>query len=287
MKTIGVIGLGNMGRGMALSLQRAGFDVLGFDVSAEAMKRASADAIATASSIADLSSRSDAIVLSLPNSAIVDKVLMGEGGVVKAAREGTLVIDTSTSDPEETRRLAKLMPQFKLRLIDAPVSGGAKGALNGELTMFIGGSEADVEYAKPVLAAMGKNRFHIGDMGAGNVAKIINNLLCASHLLIAGEALRLASVAGVEPARLLDGINAGSGRSAVTQNNIPNRVLNNAYDSGFTMELMRKDVRLAVSLAEQMKMQLPVTSMVGEVWSASAAKIDGKEDYNRIVNFQK
>lgn len=285
MKTIGVIGLGNMGRGMALSLQRAGFDVIGFDAAAEVMNRASADAIATATSIADLSTRSDAIVLSLPNSAIVNAVLMGEGGVVTAARKGTLIIDTSTSDPAETRRLARLMPEFELRFIDAPVSGGAKGAVNGELTMFIGGAERDVEYAKPILAAMGKNRFHIGEIGAGNVAKIINNLLCASHLAIAGEALRLAAAAGVEPARLLEGINAGSGRSGVTQNNIPNRVLNNAYDSGFTMELMRKDVRLAVSLTEQMKMQLPVTSLVGDVWQASAAKIDGKEDYNRIVNF--
>lgn len=167
--------------------------------------------------------------------------------------------------------------------IDAPVSGGPKGAITGQLTMVLGGSPADIVRAEPVLASMSAKRVHVGPVGAGHVAKIANNLLCAAHLIVAGEVARLAEAAGVPTAQLLEGINAGSGRSGVTQVNYPTWILNGAFNSGFTMKLMRKDVRLAAELISQTGLQLPMAGEVARLWAASADTIADDADFNRIV----
>lgn len=285
-KSVGVVGLGNMGRGMALSLARAGFEVAGYDASSQAIDTAVSEGIKVVKSLAALAS-CDAVVLSLPTTPIVVAVLEGNAGLASHAKPGLLVIDTTSGDPESTRALAARLQTAGLRFIDAPVSGGAAGARKGELTMFIGGSKADVEAATPLLAAMGTKRFHIGDVGAGDIAKIVNNLLVASHLLTASEAFRLANAAGVKTEQLIDAINAGSGRSGVTLYNYPSRILNNGFDSGFTVQLMRKDVNLAMSLKAQLGLDLPVVDEVGEIWNASKSALQDKDDFNRIVGFQK
>jgi 3-hydroxyisobutyrate dehydrogenase len=226
------------------------------------------------------------IVLSLPTAAIVEDVVAGPGGIAACAAPGRLVIDTSTSHPDTTRRLADVLAARGASLIDAPVSGGPKGALAGTMTMVIGGSDADVARATPVLEAMSAKRVHIGPVGAGHTTKIINNLLCAAHLLTAAEAVRLAQAAGVDPARMLEGINAGSGRSGVTMVNYPTWILNGAFDSGFTMKLMRKDVRLAAQLAEELGLALPLAGETARLWEGSAATIGDGEDFNRIVELE-
>ncbi|WP_058545153.1 NAD(P)-dependent oxidoreductase [Pseudomonas fluorescens] len=280
-----VVGLGKMGLGMALSIQRAGYYVYGYDKNEMAARVALESGIDVIHELSEVASEVVVYVLSLPNAAIVEAVVSGDKGIKSFARNGSLVIDTSTSDPQTTRRLAAELSPLGLGFIDAPVSGGAKGALAGELTMFIGGSTNDVEAAEGVLKAMGTKRFHIGASGAGNVGKILNNLLCASHLIIAGEAFRLGRAAGVEPLAVLDAINTGSGRSGVTLYNFPARILNGAFDSGFTMQLMRKDVRLAMSLAEAVGVNLPVSGLVGDFWSESSKEIPDFEDFNRIVEY--
>lgn len=286
LKNIGVIGLGNMGRGMALSLARAGFRVTGFDAAAPAREAAAAEGIATVPGLEALAS-CDAVVLSLPTTAIVQAVLEGAGGLAALARRGQLIVDTTSGDPQATRAIAARLARTGLRFIDAPVSGGAAGARKGTLTMFIGGSKEDVQAAEPVLAAMGDKRFHIGEVGAGDIAKIVNNLLVASHLLTASEAFRLAEAAGVRTEQLIDAINTGSGRSGVTLYNYPSRILNNGFDSGFTAQLMRKDVNLALALQSQLGLSLPVVEEVGEIWNMSARQLDDKDDFNRIVQFEK
>ena len=285
-KKVGVVGLGNMGRGMALSLARAGFEVLGFDASVEARAASAAEGVAVAGVLADLGA-CDAVVLSLPTTPVVAAVLESDDGLVKAAKAGMLVVDTTSGDPQATRALAGRLAAAGLRFIDAPVSGGAAGARKGALTMFIGGSNADVTAAQPVLAALGEKRFHIGDVGAGDIGKIVNNLLVASHLLTASEAFRLAEAAGVRTEQLIDAVNAGSGRSGVTLYNYPSRILNGGFDSGFTVQLMRKDVNLALSLQSALGVQLPVVQEVGEIWNLTAGKLDDKADFNRIVQFEK
>ncbi|CAG2145446.1 NAD(P)-dependent oxidoreductase [Cupriavidus plantarum] len=286
-KTVGVIGLGNMGRGMALSLQRAGYTVLGLDKSEQAVGAARQAGIPIGDNLAQLARECATIVLSLPTSAIVRALLEGEDGLLELASPGLVLIDTTTADPQITRELAPALKEKGIRFIDAPVSGGPSGALKGELTMFIGGSEADVAHAQPVLSAMGTKRFHIGDVSAGHVAKLINNLLTASHLVTASEAFRLANAAGISTEQLIEAVNAGSGRSGVTLFNYPSRILNNTYSSGFTMQLMRKDVNLAVSLGEALGLDLPTVEVVGDIWKSSAASLADGEDFNRIVNFER
>ncbi|UST52453.1 NAD(P)-dependent oxidoreductase (plasmid) [Comamonadaceae bacterium OTU4NAUVB1] len=283
MKTIGVIGLGNMGRGMALSLQRGGFAVVGTDASATTRAALASEGITVVESVGEVVARADAIVLSLPTAAIVTQVVAGPDGLLSHSKAGVLVIETSTSHPETTRQLAGQLAAVGMSLIDAPVSGGPKGAITGTMTMVIGGAEGDVARAEPVLAAMSAKRVHVGEVGAGHVAKIANNLLCAAHLAIAGEVTRMAEKAGVPTDRLLGGINAGSGRSFVTEFNFPTWVDSGKFDSGFTMKLMRKDVRLSQELIGALDLDLPLSRKVAELWAESAASIADDEDFNRIV----
>ncbi|MBS7780961.1 NAD(P)-dependent oxidoreductase [Acidovorax sp. CCYZU-2555] len=285
-KTVGVVGLGNMGRGMALSLARAGFDVLGYDASEQARDTSAAEGVRVAQSLQALGG-CDVVVLSLPTTNVVSAVLEGAQGLAAAAKPGLLIIDTTSGDPQATRALAQRLNDAGLRFIDAPVSGGAAGARKGTLTMFIGGSAKDVQDADAVLAALGDKRFHIGEVGAGDIAKIVNNLLVASHLLTASEAFRMANAAGVATEQLIEAINAGSGRSGVTLYNYPSRILNNGFDSGFTVQLMRKDVNLAMSLQQSLGLKFPVSGEVGDIWNASAQALQDKDDFNRIVTFEK
>jgi 3-hydroxyisobutyrate dehydrogenase len=286
MAVVGVVGLGNMGRGMALSLARAGHEVLGTDASEAARSAIAAEGIAVFEGVGPLCARADLLVLSLPTAEIVEAVVAGPGGVIAHARPGLRVVDTSTSHPETTRRLAAALAAHGMAMIDAPVSGGPKGAITATMTMVIGGTDDDVAAVEPILADMSAKRVHVGSVGAGHVCKIINNLLCAAHLLTAGEAMRIARDAEVDPARLLEGLNAGSGRSGVTLVNLPTWVLNGAFDSGFTMALMRKDVRLATQLIAKLALDLPIARETARIWSESAGSIGDGEDFNRIVELQ-
>ncbi len=286
MAIVGVVGLGNMGRGMALSLKRGGHQVLGTDASEATRAALAAEGIEIHADVAALCREAELVILSLPTAEIVDAVVSGENGILAHARPGLLVVDTSTSHPDTTRRLAKLLADAGVALIDAPVSGGPKGAITGTMTMVIGGSEADVARAEPILEAISAKRVHVGAVGAGHVTKIINNLLCAAHLLTAAEAVKIARSAGVDAERMLEGINAGSGRSGVTQVNFPTWVLNDAFDSGFTMKLMRKDVRLGAQLVDELGLSLPLAAEAARLWAGSADTIADGEDFNRIVELQ-
>jgi 3-hydroxyisobutyrate dehydrogenase len=281
--TVGVIGLGNMGRGMALTLLRKGFKVVGTDVSPAIRGVLAQEGIAVRESIGEVVAECDIVILSLPTAAIVEEVVAGPKGIIANAKPGLLVVDTSTSHPDTTRRLAKKLNAVGMQMLDAPVSGGPKGAITGTMAMVIGGSAADLARAEPVLAAMTAKRVHVGDSGAGHVAKIANNLFAAAHLLIAGEVTRMAEQAGVPTEHLLQGINAGSGRSFITEHSYPTWIMNGKFDSGFTMKLMRKDVRLSEELISALSLDLPLAAKVAELWGVSAQCIGDDEDFNRIV----
>ncbi|UFZ06501.1 NAD(P)-dependent oxidoreductase [Bradyrhizobium ontarionense] len=286
MTAVGIIGLGNMGRGMALTLRSAGFAVTGYDALQATRDALAAEGIAVAASIGAVVAAADIVILSLPTAEIVARVVEGADGIFAHARPGVVIVDTSTSHPETSRRLAALLKARGMAFIDAPVSGGPKGAATGTMTMVIGAEDADLVRVMPVLERMSAKRVHVGGVGAGNVAKIVNNLLCAAHLLTAAEALRIADAAGVDAERLLEGLNAGSGRSGVTLVNVPNWILNGAFDSGFTMQLMRKDIRLASQLIGELGLALPIAADTARIWAESAATIGDKEDFNRIVELQ-
>lgn len=285
MKKVGVIGLGNMGSGMAASLQKAGFAVHGYDPSDDAAARMAAAGVRIADSPAALSGAVDAILLSLPNSAVVESIVFGSEGLLAAACKGLLVVDTSTADPVSTRKVAQALHEAGMVFLDAPVSGGPKGAASGTLTMVLGGSPQDVAAAEPILAAISAKRVHVGPAGAGHVAKLLNNMLCGAHLLLAAEAARIARAAGLDEQKIFEGINAGSGRSAVTEVNFPTWVFNERFDSGFTMQLMRKDVGLALGMLRGLGVPAPMAEAAAKLWKDSAGTVADGEDFNRITGF--
>jgi 3-hydroxyisobutyrate dehydrogenase len=280
---IGVIGLGNMGLGMARTLSRDGFSVVGFDVAAESQARAAAAGVTIVAGLNDLFAACQTIILSLPTANHVRTVLTGDGGLGACNLDPRLVIDTTTSEPDVTREIDAVLRLQGHILIDAPVSGGPAGANGGTLTMMVGGGEADVARAMPVLNSLGGRITHVGPVGAGHAVKIVNNLLVASHLLTMREAVRLGNAAGVSTENLIAALNAGSGRSAISEVNYPKWVMNGTFDSGFTMGLMRKDVRLAMTLAQQKDVTLPVSELAGKIWAASAGLLADDADFNRIT----
>ena len=280
--SIGVVGLGRMGLGMAANGAAKSFRTYGSDPSPDRVALAQAKGV-VAMSLPDLFAASDVVIASLPTADVVAKVVEAPDGFLAKAPEGAVFVDTSTSEAGVSRRLAALAAEKGLGFIDAPVSGGPAGAEAGTLTMMIGGEAGHLARAMPVLEAISAKRLHVGCPGAGNVAKLVNNLLVGAHLLTVSEAVRLSEAAGVPAADVLAVVNAASGRSAVSEVNYSRWVLNGAFDSGFTMGLMRKDVRLAAALAAEVGVDCPVSELVARIWADSAARLADGEDFNRIV----
>lgn len=270
---IGVVGLGAMGGRMATRLAQQGVAVLGYD-----RDPARRDACpAAADTLSNLLATCDTLLLSLPDSAAVEAVMEE---VFAAPRPGRLVIDTSTAAPDSSRRLQARAAAVGEGFVDAPVSGGPAGAAAGRLLVMLGGAPADADRAEALLAPLARAVVRCGGPGAGNVVKLVNNLLCSAHLLLAGEALRLGAAAGVEPETLAAALAAGSGRSAAIEANLPQWVLSGSYDSGFSLGLMAKDVRLAAALGTQGPLG---GATVAGVARALAQHGPGA-DFNRLVD---
>lgn len=282
IKTVTVIGLGNMGRGMALTLHRAGFSVQGSDIAPDAREQLAVEGIPTAPP--EAIEASDAYILSLPTSAHVREVLEHRPGLLSQAPAGSLIIDTSTSDPVESRELASKVVEADLAWLDAPVSGGPAGAYSGQLGMLIGGETATLERARTLLDCMAARITHVGAASSGHVVKLANNYLCAAHLLTTAEAVAMAQRAGVDPEACLNGLNGGSGRSAVSEINFPRWILSGDFDSGFTTGLMRKDLRLARHTAQDLGLTGGLLEQVFETWQDEHQGLVDTDDFNRITS---
>lgn len=278
-----VIGLGAMGGAMAARLKETGHAVTGFDALPEARARAEAQGIAVVNALAEVAAVGAPILLSLPKAALVRDVM---AGLLPHLPAGALIIDTTTSEAETSKAEAKAAHAQGVAFLDAPVSGGPAGARAGTMTMVIGGEAAALDAARPLLTDLTAKIVHVGPSGAGNIAKIANNLLCAANLVLVSEMLQLAKRAGVAPEDLLEGINAGSGRSGVSEVNFPRWILSEAFDSGFTMGLMRKDVGLAEALADEQGAPAPATRQIAALWEASRATLPDSADFNEIFRFE-
>ncbi|KJY72700.1 NAD(P)-dependent oxidoreductase [Vibrio nigripulchritudo] len=286
-KSIGLIGLGSMGLGMAQTLTREGFEVFGLDPSAQQQQAARTLGVAVVQDIESLCQSVNNIILSLPTAKHVMAVIEGEGGIIEHAQPNTLIMDTTTSEPEVTRRLADKLSRLGHAMLDCPLSGGAAGASAGTMVILVGGSEEALVRATPFLDALSAKMVHLGESGNGHVAKLVNNLLCAAHLVTTAEAITLGEKAGLDPALLIEGLNAGSGRSAISEVNFPRWILNEQFDSGFTMQLMRKDLGLAKALLDECGLSLPISESVAQIWSQSEGAVEGSEDFNRITQYVK
>jgi len=288
IRTVGVVGLGNMGLGMAATLAGKGFTVHGYDVSAGRRALAADAGVAAAPALIDVLQGTDALVFSLPLARDVEAVVTAAGGLMERRDRKVVVIDTSTSDPGTTRRLATQLAGAGHGLLDAPVSGGPSGAAAGTLTMMIGGTAEDYEQAKPVLDAMSARAPHVGPSGAGNIVKLVNNLLVAAHLVTTGEAMRLSEAAGLSAAEAIEVVNTATGRSAISEVMFPRWILSGTFDSGFSAGLMRKDVRLAMEMAAETGLDLPLSMHVDRIWREARenGRIPDTTDFTRMADFR-
>jgi 3-hydroxyisobutyrate dehydrogenase len=281
--TIGFVGLGNMGTPMATRLIDAGFPVTGTDLSADNRRSLAEHGGAAKDTAVDVAAGIDVLILMLPSSDVVESVLIGDG-VAAALAPGSVVIDMSSSEPLRTRELAGRLAETGVHLMDAPVSGGVKGAVKGTLTIMAGGEDELVERVRPVLEAMGKV-VHTGPVASGHALKAFNNLLSATHLLVTSEALIAGKRFGLDPAVMLDAINGSSGRSGSTENKWPNFILPETYDSGFALQLMLKDMRIATGLAEALGVPSHLGERAVEIWSEAARELPRTADHTEIARW--
>ncbi|WP_431305264.1 NAD(P)-dependent oxidoreductase [Sediminicoccus sp. BL-A-41-H5] len=273
---IGIVGLGQMGGAMLRRLRAEGQGVQGFDLDPalrEAARAAGAIACATPAGVA-----APLVILSLPHAGAVGAVL---AALLPHMPQGAVIADTSTIEPGQARGFAARCDAAGVAYLDTPVSGGPAGAAAGQLAIMVGGSAAALERARPLLLLLAARIVHVGESGAGQVAKLANNLLVATHLAAAAEALRMADRAGVSPEAILPVINAASGRSAATEVNWPRWISSGSFDSGFTAGLMRKDVRLALALAEEVGAGLSVCGAAAAAWEGS--DVPDVAEFNRVA----
>ena len=283
--TVAFIGLGRMGLPMVRRLAAAGYAVRGYDVSAHAREELGAISGAQAAGSArDAAADADAVVLMLPSSAVVGAVLL-EDGLLEALTPGVALIDMSSSEPLVTRALAARAAERGIELVDAPVSGGVRGAVEGSLTIMAGGSEEAVAERRPLLETLGKTVRHVGPVGAGHALKALNNLLSAVHLLASCEALAIGRGFGLDPHVLVETINISTGRSASTERKLPEFILTETYDAGFALALMVKDVGIAVSLGEQLGIEPALGTRALELWREAEESLGGEADHTEIARW--
>ena len=282
-RAIGFVGLGNMGGPMARRVVESGHRVRGFDLAAGARAELAAHGGVAVASAAEAATGAEIVVLMLPDSGVVEKVVT-DPAFLAALAAGTVVIDMSSSEPGRTRELADVLAALQVGLVDAPVSGGVSRAVTGQLAVMVGGDDADVARVRTVLEIFGRI-FRAGPTGAGHAVKALNNLMSATHLLVTGEAMLAGERFGLDPAVMLEIFNASSGRSGSTENKWPNFILPGTYDSGFGLRLMLKDMRIAAGLAEQVKAPGELGARAVSIWSAAAGQTPPGADHTEIARW--
>jgi 2-hydroxy-3-oxopropionate reductase len=275
--SIGLVGLGIMGRPMARNLLKAGYALTVHDVDRRAVDELVAEGASTGTSPRQVAEATDVLVTMLPDSPQVNEVYAGPGGAFEALRPGWLAIDMSSIAPATARDLAARAAAGGAELLDAPVSGGDKGAIAGTLSIMVGGSEAGFVRALPILQAMGKTIVHVGPAGAGQVVKVCNQVVVAVVIEAVSEALVLGAKAGVDPARIADVLQGGLAQTKVLELRREN-MLGGRFDPGFRIRLHLKDLRNALDLARQTGVALPATAEVEQLMQA--ARVAGREDYD-------
>jgi 3-hydroxyisobutyrate dehydrogenase len=288
-KAVGFIGVGNMGWPQAANLARGGYPVVAFDADpARAERFAGELGTKWARTLAELGAAVDTVVTMLPTGQIVRSVMldMEGGGLVRALRPGALLIDMSSSDPIGTRELGEILAKRGVALVDAPVSGGTRGAQEGTLTIMIGGDDrAAIERAKPILETMGKRLFETGPLGSGHAMKALNNYVAATGFAAASEALIVGERFGLDPKVMVDIMNVSTGRNFSTENTIKGQVLPRTFASGFALGLMAKDVKIAADLARGLDMEAPIVQLASARLGEAARAVGGEKDHTVAFKF--
>jgi len=282
MDRVGFIGLGTMGSAMAANIVRAGFPLTVWNRTPGRAPELADLGASFAETPAAVAAESDIVVICVSDTPDVEAVLFGPDGVAAGAREGTLVIDCSTISPSGSWKFAERLDGLGLAMVDAPVSGGSEGAHNATLTIFVGGHERDVERARPVLTGLGRTITHVGPIGAGQAVKAVNQVILAGAYLGVAEGLVLAIKAGLDVNQVIEALGGGAAQSWVLANR-SGRMVDNDYPLGFKLSLHRKDLGIALGLADQLGVSLPLAAMTAALESGLIAQGHGDEDMSAIA----
>ena len=282
MTQIGFIGLGIMGRGMTNNLLKAGHKVMVWNRTAARMDEFAAAGAQTASSPAELAAHCDVILVCVSDTPDVEEVLFGENSVSAGIKSGALVVDHSTISPQKTVEMAKQLNTQGVAYLDAPISGGSEGAKNGTLSIMVGGEAVDFERAMPILQAYGKTITHVGAQGAGQMAKLVNQILVVVNQLAASEALLFAQAGGLDLAKTIDAVKGGAAGSWMLANRGPQMIVRD-FHPGFTIDLQQKDLRLVLEAADEMGIPLIATSMVFQMYRTLQAQGLGGDGNHGLV----
>jgi 2-hydroxy-3-oxopropionate reductase len=279
---VGFIGLGIMGKPMARNLMEAGYELTVHNRSPEKAEELGEAGATVAASPREAAENSDVVITMLPDSPQVREVVAGEDGVLEGIGEGSLLIDMSTISPVVTEELAEAVKQKGASMLDAPVSGGDVGAIEGTLSIMVGGDEEDFERAKPLFEAMGKTVTHAGPTGAGQVTKAANQIVVALTIEAVSEALVLGSKGGVAPEKILEVLSGGLAGNKVMEVK-REKFLTHKFDPGFRSELHHKDLGIALAAGREYGVVLPVTALVDQMLLSMRRKGWGGEDHSALL----
>ena len=281
-ETVGFIGLGIMGRGMARNLLKAGFDVCVWNRTASRMTPLAEAGAHPAADPADLAARCGIIITCVSDTPDVVEVILGERGVVHGVQEGALVVDMSTISPQTTREIADRLREKGVHMLDAPISGGSEGAANGTLSIMVGGAAAQVERAMPYLQAMGKSITHVGGQGAGQTVKLVNQILVVGTMLAVSEALLFAEAGSLDLQKPLAAVEKGAAGSWMLSNRGSQAIVRD-WKPGFTIDLQQKDLRLVLEAADQFGVPLMGTSTCFHLYRTLQAQGLGHEGNHAMI----
>jgi 2-hydroxy-3-oxopropionate reductase len=278
---IGFIGLGIMGKPMARNLLRAGYELVVLNRSRAPVDELVADGAAAGTTPRDVASRSNVVITMLPDSPDVEAVALGTDGIATGIRDGALWIDMSTIAPATTKRVAAELAAKGVTSVDAPVSGGEKGAIDAALSIMIGGSEDAFARAKPIFEALGKNIVHVGALGAGQVTKACNQIVVGVTIEAVAEALALAEASGVDPSKVRAALLGGFAQSKILDVH-GQRMIDRAFNPGFKSRLHRKDMNIAANAGDACGLDLGAAKLVRKRFDALIERGDGEKDHSAL-----
>jgi 2-hydroxy-3-oxopropionate reductase len=284
MQKIGFIGLGIMGKPMAMNLIKAGYSLTVYDIRREAIKEAVAAGAKEGKSNSDVAAQSDVVITMLPNSPHVKQAVLGKDGVLEGAKAGLILVDMSSIAPLVSKEVAAEVQKKSVEMLDAPVSGGEPKAIDGTLSIMVGGKQKVFDQVEDILKVMGASAVLVGDIGSGNTTKLANQIIVALNIAAMSEAMVLATKAGVDPEKVFQAIRGGLAGSAVLNAKVP-LALDGNFKPGFRIELHIKDLTNALDTAHELGVPVPLASGVMEIMQA--LKVDGKagDDHGGIIQF--
>ena len=281
---IGFVGLGIMGRPMVRNLMKAGYSVTVYDIVSDAVEELASEGATPATSSDEVASKTDTIITMLPDSADSERAILGEGGVLAGAKKGSIIIDMSSIAPSMSQKIFQECSKEGVEMMDAPVSGGEPGAINATLAIMVGGKQEIFDQCYDLLSVMGSNVVLTGDIGAGNITKLANQIIVAANIEALSEAMVLAEKAGVDPERVFNAIRGGLAGSTVMEAKAP-MMLDRNFRAGFRIRLHQKDLRNVLQTAQELNVPLPVTALLQQMLGSLVNDGEQDLDHSAILHF--